>query len=164
MPERTRPVEKLAQFDADAPRIKQHFLEKAQDQPGKLPLLSQSLLVDEGIVRWLIRTRGLPAWHARLYRADNWGDVILPTDQLRLLNEIVDTIRRRPKVLDEWQMERLNPLTGGYEYFAEGSTSERSVGVSLGCGKYRWRVRAVDGAGNNGAFSTWQVIEWQYLG
>ena len=64
----------------------------------------------------------------------------------------------------EWQMERLNPLTGGYEYFAGGSTSERSVGVSLGCGKYRWRVRAVDGAGNNGAFSTWQVIEWQYLG
>ncbi len=46
--------EKLAHFDADAPLIKRHFLEKAQDQPGKLPLLSQSLLVDEGIVRWLL--------------------------------------------------------------------------------------------------------------
>lgn len=32
----------------------------------------------------------------------DWGDIILPTDQLRLLHEIVDTIRRRPKVLDEW--------------------------------------------------------------
>ncbi len=46
--------EKLAHFDADAPLFKRHFLEKAQDQPGKLPLLSQSLLVDEGIVRWLL--------------------------------------------------------------------------------------------------------------
>jgi murein DD-endopeptidase MepM/ murein hydrolase activator NlpD len=64
----------------------------------------------------------------------------------------------------EWQMERVNPLTGGYEYFAGGSVPGRSVDVSLGCGKYRWQVRAVDGAGNNGAFSTWQVIEWQYLG
>jgi murein DD-endopeptidase MepM/ murein hydrolase activator NlpD len=64
----------------------------------------------------------------------------------------------------EWQMERLNPSTGGYEYFAGGSTSARSVSVPLGCGRYRWRVRAVDGAGNTGAFSPWQVIEWQYLG
>ena len=46
--------EKLAHFDEDAPLFKQHFIEKAQDQPGKLPLLSQSLLVDEGIVRWLL--------------------------------------------------------------------------------------------------------------
>ena len=32
----------------------------------------------------------------------DWGDIILPTDQLRLLHEIVDTVRGRPRVLDEW--------------------------------------------------------------
>jgi hypothetical protein len=64
----------------------------------------------------------------------------------------------------EWQMEKWNPLNGSYETFASGSTAGRTVDVALGCGRYRWRVRAVDGAGNMGAFSPWQVIEWQYLG
>ena len=32
----------------------------------------------------------------------DWGDIILPVDQLRLLNEIVGTVRERPRVLDEW--------------------------------------------------------------
>jgi len=64
----------------------------------------------------------------------------------------------------EWELERFNPSSGGYEYYANGSTSGRSADVSLGCGRYRWRVRAVDGAGNAGSFSPWQVIEWQYLG
>jgi hypothetical protein len=31
-----------------------------------------------------------------------WEDIILPADQLLLLHEIVDTVRRRPRVLDEW--------------------------------------------------------------
>ncbi len=31
-----------------------------------------------------------------------WEDIILPEDQLTILHELVDTVRRRPKVLDEW--------------------------------------------------------------
>jgi ATP-dependent 26S proteasome regulatory subunit len=31
-----------------------------------------------------------------------WKDIILPKDQLGLLYEIVDTVRERPKVLEEW--------------------------------------------------------------
>jgi hypothetical protein len=31
-----------------------------------------------------------------------WGDLILPDDQLQFLREMVDTVRNRPLVLDEW--------------------------------------------------------------
>jgi hypothetical protein len=31
-----------------------------------------------------------------------WSDIILPDDQLLLLNEIIDTVRGRPLVLEEW--------------------------------------------------------------
>jgi ATP-dependent 26S proteasome regulatory subunit len=31
-----------------------------------------------------------------------WEDIILPEDQLTLLHELVDTVRERPLVLDEW--------------------------------------------------------------
>ena len=64
----------------------------------------------------------------------------------------------------EWQMERWNPLTGVYEYFASGSTSGGSAYIPMTCGRYRWRVRAVDGVGNVGNFTPYQVVEWQYLG
>ena len=32
----------------------------------------------------------------------DWDDIILPADPLKLLHEIVDTVRERPRVLDEW--------------------------------------------------------------
>jgi ATP-dependent 26S proteasome regulatory subunit len=35
-----------------------------------------------------------------------WGDIVLPDDQVALLHEIVDTVRRRPLVLDEWGVGR----------------------------------------------------------
>ena len=31
-----------------------------------------------------------------------WDDLVLPQDQITTLNEIVDTVRSRPKVLEEW--------------------------------------------------------------
>ncbi len=35
-----------------------------------------------------------------------WQDIILPDDQLALLHEIVNTVRGRPLVLDEWGVGR----------------------------------------------------------
>lgn len=35
-----------------------------------------------------------------------WEDIVLPTDQLALLGEIVDTVRERPLVLDDWGVGR----------------------------------------------------------
>jgi ATP-dependent 26S proteasome regulatory subunit len=35
-----------------------------------------------------------------------WDDIVLPGDQVDLLNEIVSTVRCRPKVLDEWGIGR----------------------------------------------------------
>ncbi len=32
----------------------------------------------------------------------SWGDIVLPADQISLLHEIVNTVRQRPRVLDEW--------------------------------------------------------------
>ena len=35
-----------------------------------------------------------------------WEDIVLPLDQLNLLHEIVDTVRGRPLVLDQWGLGR----------------------------------------------------------
>jgi hypothetical protein len=35
-----------------------------------------------------------------------WEDIVLPADQIRLLREIVNTVRQRPRVLDEWGVGR----------------------------------------------------------
>jgi hypothetical protein len=35
-----------------------------------------------------------------------WGDIILPADQVAILQELVTTVRVRPKVLEEWQVGR----------------------------------------------------------
>jgi SpoVK/Ycf46/Vps4 family AAA+-type ATPase len=35
-----------------------------------------------------------------------WADIVLPVDQIRLLHEIVNTVRQRPRVLDEWGIGR----------------------------------------------------------
>jgi SpoVK/Ycf46/Vps4 family AAA+-type ATPase len=35
-----------------------------------------------------------------------WEDIVLPVDQIRLLHEIVNTVRQRPRVLDEWGVGR----------------------------------------------------------
>jgi hypothetical protein len=31
-----------------------------------------------------------------------WDDIVLPTDQRNLLHELINTVRQRPRVLDEW--------------------------------------------------------------
>lgn len=36
----------------------------------------------------------------------SWNDIVLPEDQIRLLHEIVNTVRQRPRVLDEWGIGR----------------------------------------------------------
>jgi AAA+ superfamily predicted ATPase len=35
-----------------------------------------------------------------------WGDIVLPPDQVALLGEIIDTVRERPIVLEEWGVGR----------------------------------------------------------
>jgi hypothetical protein len=45
---------RLGHFSAQAPLFKGRFLEKVQDSAGKMPLLSQSLQVDESVVSWLL--------------------------------------------------------------------------------------------------------------
>lgn len=35
-----------------------------------------------------------------------WNDIVLPDDQRQMLREIVDTVRSRPKVLEEWGIGR----------------------------------------------------------
>ena len=53
----------------------------------------------------------------------------------------------------EWVLEySTDSIT--YGFFSSGSTAGASdVAPSAGCGYYRWRVRAVDGAGNPGSYS-----------
>ena len=48
-----------------------------------------------------------------------WEDIILPEDQLALLHELVDTVRQRPLVLDEWGVgQKLVPNRGVTVLFA----------------------------------------------
>ena len=48
-----------------------------------------------------------------------WDDIVLPGDQVDLLREIVDTVRQRPKVLDEWGVgEKLASSRGVTVLFA----------------------------------------------
>ena len=42
-----------------------------------------------------------------------WDDIVLPTDQVSILHEIIDTVCGRPKVLEEWGVgEKLAPSSG----------------------------------------------------
>lgn len=43
---------------------------------------------------------------ARIEPRYTWEDIVLPDDQLALLGEIVDTVRERPRVLDDWGVGR----------------------------------------------------------
>jgi ATP-dependent 26S proteasome regulatory subunit len=43
---------------------------------------------------------------ARIEPRFTWEDIVLPDDQLALLGEIVDTVRERPRVLDDWGVGR----------------------------------------------------------
>jgi hypothetical protein len=48
-----------------------------------------------------------------------WDDIVLPGDQVALLREIVDTVRQRPRVLDEWGVgEKLASSRGVTVLFA----------------------------------------------
>jgi hypothetical protein len=49
---------------------------------------------------------GLAALARKIVPRYTWSDIILPADQLTLLHEIVDTVRGRPLVLDEWGLGR----------------------------------------------------------
>ncbi len=59
----------------------------------------------------------------------------------------------------EWGLE-FAPDYESFEAFSSGATTDTSVTVPVpGCGGYRWRVRAVDGAGNVGAYATPEEFE-----
>lgn len=48
-----------------------------------------------------------------------WNDIILPSDQLRLLHEIIDTVRGRSLVLETWKVgEKLTSSSGVAALFA----------------------------------------------
>ncbi len=42
-----------------------------------------------------------------------WRDIVLPNDQLAMLHEIVDAVRQRPRVLDEWGLGRKLTASAG---------------------------------------------------
>jgi len=42
-----------------------------------------------------------------------WGDIVLPDDQLAMLHEIVNAVRQRPRVLDEWGLGRKLTASAG---------------------------------------------------
>jgi len=59
----------------------------------------------------------------------------------------------------EWGLE-FAPDYESFEAFGSGATTDTSVTVPVpGCGGYRWRVRAVDGAGNVGAYAAPEEFE-----
>lgn len=43
----------------------------------------------------------------------DWDDIILPSDQLAILHELVDTVRSRPLVLEEWGVGRKLAASAG---------------------------------------------------
>jgi hypothetical protein len=49
-----------------------------------------------------------------------WDDIILPEDQLELLHEIVDTVRGRPLVLEEWGVGRKLASSAGVTVLFSG--------------------------------------------
>ena len=62
----------------------------------------------------------------------NWGDIILPVDQLRLLREIVGTVRERPRVLDEWGIgQKLASSRGVTVLFAGSSGTGKTMAAEV---------------------------------
>ncbi len=49
-----------------------------------------------------------------------WSDIILPTDQIAVLHEIVATVRSRPVVLDEWGVGRKLAASAGLSVLFAG--------------------------------------------
>lgn len=118
-----------------------HYLHRAgvQAAPSALaPLAGQFLLTPEqirdaiGSARDAADQRGTPLAEGDLFAAARahsnpnlgslarkvtaqyqWDDIILPADQLTLLREIMNTVRGRPKVLDEWGVGRKLAASAG---------------------------------------------------
>ena len=49
-----------------------------------------------------------------------WADIVLPDDQIALLHEIVDTVRGRPQVLEEWGVGRKLTSSSGVTMLFSG--------------------------------------------
>ena len=66
----------------------------------------------------------------------------------------------------EWQLDLFNLEMKKYEFFNSGKTSAMSTSgleaqIAVSCrSAYRWRVRAVDQAGNVGDFTAYQAFGW----
>jgi hypothetical protein len=68
-----------------------------------------------------------------------------------------------PSGIDQYQLEAQRHSGDGVWHAVSGSPwnglSGTSRSISVECGwTYRWRVRAVDGAGNTGAWSGWSAF------
>lgn len=61
----------------------------------------------------------------------------------------------------EWQLEIYTQSTGSFTPLASGDASGTSAAIQVDCkSAYRWRVRAVDNAGNVGSYSNFQTFGW----
>jgi hypothetical protein len=110
-----------------------HFLQRAgMDSGTDLSLLAGQFLLTAGQIRDAVATvqdtvacKGSPVTPPDLFAAARlhsspglstlarkitprfqWGDIVLPQDQVAILHEIVSTVRERPLVMDTWGVGR----------------------------------------------------------
>jgi ATP-dependent 26S proteasome regulatory subunit len=74
-----------------------------------------------------------------------WEDIILPKDQLGLLNEIVDTVRERPKVLEEWRIaDKLAASSGVTVLFAGPPGTGKTMAAEVIAGQLGLDLYKID--------------------
>lgn len=74
-----------------------------------------------------------------------WADIVLPADQLALLREIVDTVRGRPIVLDDWGVGRkLASSRGVTVLFAGPPGTGKTMGAEIIAGELGLDIYKID--------------------
>jgi SpoVK/Ycf46/Vps4 family AAA+-type ATPase len=75
----------------------------------------------------------------------DWEDIVLPTDQLALLREIVDTVWGRPVVLDDWGVGRkLASSRGVTVLFAGPPGTGKTMGAEIIAGELGLDIYKID--------------------
>ena len=74
-----------------------------------------------------------------------WDDIVLPNDQRTLLYEIVNTVRQRPRVLDEWGVGRkLASSRGVTVLFAGSPGTGKTMGAEVIAGELGLDLYKID--------------------
>ena len=75
----------------------------------------------------------------------SWGDLILPTDQVNLLEEMVQTVRSRPLVLEEWGVGKKLSASAGVTalFFGEPGTG-KTMGAEVMAGELGLDLYKID--------------------